>query len=94
LSNRPHPRDVGFQSLIEAARTGENLTAALAGRLGVDINLAERILADHSGAALATAWKGAGFDRASFSALALLLWPQRDRSHAFAVLDAFDKVAA
>jgi hypothetical protein len=33
-------------------------------------------------------------DRASFSALALLIHPARDRSHAFVMLDTFDNVPA
>ena len=54
----------------------------------------QQILDDESGAALAVACKGAHIERAVFSALALLAQPRRDRSHAFAVLDAFDDVPA
>ena len=54
--------------------------------------MAEQILEDETGAALAVACKGANMDRAAFSALALLTRPGRDRAHAFAVLDAFDNV--
>jgi hypothetical protein len=93
LSNRPLPRGAGLQTLIEAARKGDNLTVALAKSLGVDTGKAAQILNDNSGAVLAAACKSAGVDRAVFSALALLMWPQHDRSHAFAVLDAFDRAA-
>jgi len=83
----------GLQPVIEAARKGGNVAVPLARSLHVDTAKAERILEDASGAALAAACKGAGIDRAAFSALVLLLWPQRDRNHAFTVLDAFEKAA-
>jgi hypothetical protein len=54
--------------------------------------MAQQILDDESGAALAVACKGANIDRAAFSTLALLAHPGRDRNHVFAVLDAFDTV--
>ena len=91
---RETPRELGLQVVIEAARRGDDVVSPLAQSLHIDPNRAEQILGDASGAALAAACKGAGIDRAAFSALALLLWPGRDRSHAFAVLDAFDKAAA
>ena len=77
LAQRVLPRETS-QVLVEAARNGENL--------------AQQILDDDSGTALATACKGTNIDRATFSALALLTRPKRDRSHAYAVLDAFDNV--
>ncbi len=86
------PREAAVQTLIAAARSGENLPATLAACLGVDSKSVHRILADESGAALAAACKRARMDRATFSALALMAWPARDRTHAFAVLDAFDTV--
>ena len=79
------PRDA--QALVDAARNGKDLTAALAQSLGVNENMARQILDDDSGSALAVACKGA-----AFSALALLTSPKRERSHAFAVLDVFDNV--
>jgi hypothetical protein len=87
-------QEAGLQSVIEAARKGGDVTVPLARSLHVDAGKAERILGDASGSALALACKSAGIDRAAFSALVLLLWPQRDRNHAFTVLDAFDKAAA
>jgi Uncharacterised protein conserved in bacteria (DUF2336) len=64
----------------------------LAQSLGVEPAMARQILDDESGAALAVACKGANIDRAAFSALALLTRPGLERSHAHAVLDAFDNV--
>jgi len=92
LSHRVLPRQAVSQTLVEAARTGTHLPAALAQSLGVDDKTALQILDDETGAALAMACKGANIDRATFSALALLARPGRDHSHAFAVLDAFDIV--
>jgi hypothetical protein len=92
LSHRVLPRQAISQILVEAARAGTHLPAALAQKLGMDDKMASQILDDESGAALAMACKGADIDRAAFSALALLARPGRDRAHAFAVLDAFDTV--
>lgn len=92
LSRRLLPR--GLEPVIAAARTGDNAASALAQSLGVSGVRAQKILADESGAMLAVACKGAGFDRAAFSALALLLHPAHDRGHAFALLDAFDAITA
>jgi hypothetical protein len=92
LSHRVLPRQAMSQILVEAARAGTHLPAALAQSLGVDDKMALQILDDETGAALAMACKGANIDRAAFSALALLARPGRDRAHAFAVLDAFDTV--
>jgi hypothetical protein len=90
LAQRALPR--AAQVLVDAARNGQDLTAALAQSLGVNENMAHQILSDDSGSALAVACKGAHIERAAFSALALLTRPRRDRSHAFAILDAFDHV--
>jgi hypothetical protein len=92
LSHRVLPRNSASQALIEKARGCGNLTSVLAEGLGVDDRMAGEILGDDSGTALAVACKGALIDRAAFSALALLAHPARDRSHAFAMLDAFDHV--
>ena len=83
--------DAGLQPAIQAARNGGNVAVPLADCLHIDPGKAETMLGDASGAALAAACKQAGIDRPAFSALALLVWPQRDRRHAFALLDAFDK---
>jgi hypothetical protein len=93
LVTRVLPRESASQVLIDAARAGEDLSAVLAKRLGVDDKRARQILEDESGDALAMACKSASIDRAAFSALALLARPGRDRSHAFAMLDAFDTIA-
>lgn len=76
------------------ARHGGNLVMALAVRLGVDEKRAAQILEDETGVALAVACKGAGLDRATFSALALLARPASDRNHAYAMLDAFENLPA
>jgi hypothetical protein len=90
LSRRLLP--CGLEPVIAAARAGGNAASALAQSLGVGGGRAQQILADESGAMLAVACKGAGFDRAAFSALALLTHPSHDRGHAFALLDAFDTI--
>jgi uncharacterized protein YcaQ len=92
LSHRVLPRQAASQTLVEAARAGTHLPAALAQSLGVTDKMALQILDDETGAALAVACKGANIDRGAFSALVLLARPGRDHSHAFAVLDAFDTV--
>jgi hypothetical protein len=93
LAQRALPQDTAAQAPVEAARSGKDLTAALGQSLGVEAETARQILDDASGTALAVACKGAQIDRAAFSALAVLTHPSRNRSQAFAVLDAFDKVA-
>jgi len=94
LAQRVLPRDAASGLLIEAARTGKDLTVRLAESLGVDGRIAHDILTDESGAKLAVACKAACMDRSVFSALALLIHPARDRSHAFVMLDTFDTVPA
>lgn len=92
LAHRVLPRDGASLALIEKARASANLASLLAEKLGVDGKVADEILRDDSGTSLAVACKGALIDRAAFSALALLAHPACDRSHAFAMLDAFDRV--
>ena len=94
LAQRVLPREAGAQSLIDAARAGENLTALLAESLGVEGRIAQDSLRDGSGAKLAIACKAACMDRCVFSALALLTHPARDRGQAFLMLDIYDTVAA
>jgi len=94
LSARVLPRESATQKLLTAARGGDNagVVATLSESLGVDDAMARQILDDETGAALAIACKGGNLDRAAFSALVLMAHPGRDRSHAFAVLDAYDTV--
>src|ERR1043165_6497160 len=92
LAQRLLPRE--SRSLIEAARSGNDLETLLAESLGVHGTLAREILVDESGAKLAVACKAACMDRCVFSALALLTHPARDRHNAFLMLDIFDTVAA
>jgi hypothetical protein len=92
LADRVLPRETTTQGLIETARQGGDLVPVMAARLGMDAKMAGQILDDETGAALAVACKGASLDRATFSALVLLVHPGRDRAHAHAVLDAFDNV--
>jgi hypothetical protein len=92
LSRRILPRECASQALIQAARASHDLAATLAQNLGVDAQMAQQILDDETGAALAVACKGAGLDRAAFSTLALLARPGRDSAHACVALDAFDTV--
>jgi hypothetical protein len=94
LAGRVLPHESATQGLVETARQGGDLVMTLAARLGVDDKVAAQILEDETGVALAVACKGAGMDRAAFSALALLARPGRDRIYAHAVLDAFENVSA
>ena len=89
LTARVLPRESVSQKLVTAARNGA-LQDALAESLGVELRMAQQILDDESGAALAVACKGSQIDRAAFSALALISRPGRDRASAYAVLDAYD----
>ena len=61
--------------LLETARGGGNVAAALAVLLGVDEARAHEILGDESGQVLAIACKGAALNRAAFSTLAMLALP-------------------
>lgn len=91
LTARVLPRESVSQNLVAAARSGA-LQEALAESLGVEARMAQQILDDESGAALAVACKGAQIDRAAFSALTLLTRPGRDRANAYAMLDAYDSM--
>lgn len=94
LSARVLPRESNARTLIEAARKGENLPPLLAGFLGVDEIVAGDILSDESGFSLAIAAKGAGLDRAAFSALALLTRPPGAEGTVRAMLDSYDAIGA
>jgi hypothetical protein len=64
-------------ALVEAARTINGAFAArFASTLSVPATIAKEILTDASGQSLAVACKGAGLDRAAFSAIALLTAPE------------------
>ena len=76
LAARLLPREQNpVTPLLETARNGGNVAAALAVLLGVDEARAQEILGDASGQALALACKGAGLNRAAYSTLALLALP-------------------
>ena len=92
LAARVLPRESVTLGLVEIARQGGDIIPALAEKLGVDAKMAAQVLDDETGAALAVACKGAGLDRATFSALVLMAHPGRDRIHVYAMLDAFDNV--
>lgn len=92
LSHRVLPRESVAQNLVAAARNGD-IAAVLADSLGVEPGMAQQILNDETGAALAVACKGAQIDRAAFSALALLTHPGRDLNGMHTVLDAYDSMS-
>jgi hypothetical protein len=77
--------------LIEAARAGGDITAALAEALGLDAFNTAEILKETSGEALGIACKGAGLNRVAFSTLALLALPPG--GDAAARLDIYDRIA-
>lgn len=91
LAARVLPREARHD-LIEMVRGGEDIGAALAESAGLSKSKVMEILADHSGHALAVACKGAGLNRATFSALALLTEPADNLASAYAMLDEFDVV--
>lgn len=92
LTRRVLPRESCANALVAEARQGGNVAGLLARHLGVDGATARQIVDDETGNALAVACKGAGLDRAAFSALALLAAPQRPSAIRFAVLDAYESV--
>ena len=85
------PRESALRGMVEAARDGQ-AAAALARALSVSPSAARTILDDDSGELLAIACKGAGIDRAAFSALALITGARREKLAAYALLDMFDFV--
>jgi hypothetical protein len=92
LSARVLPR--GDKALVDVVRADEPLAPRLARALGVPESLANDILQDHSGHALAVAAKAIGMNRAAFSTLALLGQPGGDLKECYARLDAFDAISA
>ena len=94
LAQRVLPRESAARGLVEEARGGRDIAELLAEKLDVDAATARQIVDDETGNALAVACKGAGLDRAAFSALAVMAAPARAPALRFAVLDAFDNVPA
>jgi hypothetical protein len=92
LSARVLPRETPAHLLLDAVRDADDLESRLAENLGLDAAMARQVLDDDTGMALAAACKGANINRATFSAIILLAKPGRDRSTAYAALDAFDAV--
>jgi hypothetical protein len=86
----------GDAMLIDAARRsrGGELAGAFGAFLQIAPSLAQRILEDASGDALAVACKGAGVRRATYSALALLTMPdiRANPGARFARLSAIDAI--
>ena len=72
--SQPDIPETDEKQIVSAARTTANgeFAAAFARMLGIEPAMAERILHDRSGRALAIACKGAHLTRATFSALALI----------------------
>jgi hypothetical protein len=93
LCGRVLPRETPDRVLVETARAGGDVGAALAEALEVDAATAQDILHDESGEQLAIACKAAGIDRAAFSALALTLGPRRGQAATYALLDSFDAIS-
>lgn len=89
LSARILPREAPSRSLIEAARSGEDVAHHLAERLGVDDACAAQILADDSCVQLAAAAKAADLGRPAFSALVVLTFAAATRAQ----LDAYDAIS-
>ena len=94
LSARALPRQCPDRALVQTARAGGDVGAALAGALGLDTGTARDILHDKSGEGLVMACKAAGLDRAAFSALALTIGPRRGSAATYALLDSFDAITA
>jgi hypothetical protein len=93
LCSRVLPRRTPDRLLVETARAGGDVGAALAGALEVDVATAQDILHDESGARLVIACKAAGLDRAAISALALTLGPRRAPEATYTLLDSFDAIS-
>jgi hypothetical protein len=92
LSARVLPREPASRNLVDAARAGEAMQA-LAWALTISEPAACTILDDDSGELLAIACKGAGLDRATFSALAIITRrTSREKPASYALLDMFDLV--
>ncbi len=83
---------VNADTLLTAARSSGDFPAVLAQALAIPAITAARIIADKSGRALAAACRGAGVNRATFSAIAILAGPVKAVHQNFAMLNVFDRV--
>ena len=83
---------IDHDSLLSAARARGDFAAALARHAAIPLETAREILKDESGRALAVVCRGAGVNRATFSALAVLAGPARAAQENFALLSVFDRV--
>jgi hypothetical protein len=83
---------VNSDALLEAARNTVRFAPALSRALSIPLPLVTRILADRSGRALAAVCRGAGINRASFSAIMILAGPVRAVHQNFAMLSVYDRV--
>jgi len=82
--------DVDCAALLTASRTSKDLAPSLAQLTGVPDGVAAAAMADaHT---LCTLTKGAGVNRATFSAIAILAGPARSVEENFAMLTLFDHV--
>ncbi|HXC56845.1 MAG TPA: hypothetical protein VNU97_16215 [Rhizomicrobium sp.] len=84
--------DLDAQSLLTAARAARGFAGELARIAAVPDAVAEALLADTSSRGLAVLAKGAGVNRATFSAVAILAGPARSVHENFAMLGVFDRV--
>jgi hypothetical protein len=84
----------GEATLLAAARASlpDVLPGTLASRLAIAPDIAAQILLDASGWMLATLCKGAGFRRATFSALAMLAHADASPDESYRRLAAYDAV--
>jgi hypothetical protein len=89
LVQRILPREAQTRSLLELARQGGDVAAALAARLKIRSDWAARILQDKSCALLAAAVRAADLGRPTFSALAILAHGDIGTAE----LDAYDAVS-
>jgi hypothetical protein len=94
LTARILPREAPDKTLVDGARAGEDVTPRIARALGVTESLAEEILRDQTGHAMAVAAKALGLNRAAFSTLALLAQEGDDLKSCYARLDAFDAITS
>jgi hypothetical protein len=82
------------EALLSVARARGDFVPALARFASIPPATASEIMKDETGRALATVCKGAGFNRATFSALAILVGPVRSVHENFALLSVYDRVPA
>ena len=94
LCTRVLPREAPDKTLVDGVRAGENVMPRIARALGVSEKLAEEIVQDQTGHALAVAAKALGLNRAAFSTLALLVQPGSELRACYARLDAFEAITA